>query len=225
MASSPLGSRSKLTRLQWELLEAFFALDQRFFLTGGAALAGFYLGHRATEDLDLFSGPGLDLAEASDVLQQAGRQCGAKLESLRVSPTFRRLLASRGTERCIVDLVIDQAPMLEAEKAAFGAIRVDTLREIAANKICTLLSRSELKDLIDLREILAAGADLSQALADAERKEGGVDPATLAWLLSEITLSADARLPPGQDPVALDAFRRDLVQRLRSEAFRRSRRE
>lgn len=48
-------SKSKLTRLQRELLEAFFARERRFFLTGGAALAGFHLHHRVTHDLDLFT--------------------------------------------------------------------------------------------------------------------------------------------------------------------------
>ncbi len=37
------------------LLQAFFSKENRFFLTGGAALAGFHLGHRETHDLDLFT--------------------------------------------------------------------------------------------------------------------------------------------------------------------------
>ncbi len=83
MVSSPLGSRSKLTPLQEELLEAFFAREQRFFLTGGAALAGFYFG---------------------------------TLAPVRTFPDFRRRLASRGDERCIVDLVVDRAPMVEPRR-------------------------------------------------------------------------------------------------------------
>ena len=47
--------RSTLDRFQQEILEAFFDREQRFFLTGGAALAGFHLGHRTTRDLDLFT--------------------------------------------------------------------------------------------------------------------------------------------------------------------------
>jgi hypothetical protein len=47
--------RSTLTQLQQDLLDAFFRREQRFFLTGGAALAGFFLGHRSTHDLDLFA--------------------------------------------------------------------------------------------------------------------------------------------------------------------------
>ncbi len=46
---------SKLAQLQRAVLEAVFAREQELFLTGGAALAEFYLGHRTTDDLDLFT--------------------------------------------------------------------------------------------------------------------------------------------------------------------------
>lgn len=52
---------SALTPLQQDLVREFFAREQRFFLTGGGALAGFYLKHRETEDLDFFAPPELDL--------------------------------------------------------------------------------------------------------------------------------------------------------------------
>ncbi len=46
--------QDRLSPLQREVLEGFFELAPGYFLTGGAALAGFHLGHRTTEDLDLF---------------------------------------------------------------------------------------------------------------------------------------------------------------------------
>lgn len=98
-------------------------------------------------------------------------------------------------------------------------MRVDTLREIAANKICTLVSRSEIKDLVDLSALLRAGMDLEQAIADATKKDAGVEVPTLAWLLEQLSISPEARLPGGTDPVSLDEFRRELVQRLRAIAF------
>jgi hypothetical protein len=52
MGSSP---PSTLDPFQQELLRAFFNREQRFVLTGGAALGGFHLGHRTTRDLDLFT--------------------------------------------------------------------------------------------------------------------------------------------------------------------------
>ena len=46
---------SQPSLLQRQVLHEFFAREQGFFLTGGGALAGFYLHHRETEDLDLFT--------------------------------------------------------------------------------------------------------------------------------------------------------------------------
>jgi hypothetical protein len=51
MASSPV---NKLSPLQRDVLDAFFERERGFFHTGGAALA-FHIGHRATDDLDLFT--------------------------------------------------------------------------------------------------------------------------------------------------------------------------
>lgn len=61
-------SRDPLSLLQHDLLEAFFARTQGFFLTGGAALAGFYLRHRETEDLDLFAPPNVEIGTGVQAL-------------------------------------------------------------------------------------------------------------------------------------------------------------
>lgn len=222
MGSSP---PSRLTSLQRDLLLAFFKGEQRFFLTGGAALAGFYFGHRDTEDLDLFTVPGTDLTEAAQRFTAAAAEAGVEVVRTRSHPDFCRLTARRGAEATIVDLVVDRAPMVDPEKATFGSVRVDTLREIAANKICTLISRSEIKDLTDLKQLVEAGVDLHQAFEDASRKEGSADPATLAWILDELVIGPTARLPGGIDPRSLDEFRRKLVVRLRSEAFAMARKK
>ena len=60
-----------------DFLTAFFQREHRFFLTGGAALVGFHLGHRETYDLDLFT---LDdvvnegFSVVQDVAQQMNRE-------------------------------------------------------------------------------------------------------------------------------------------------------
>jgi hypothetical protein len=45
----------QLDPLQQDFLREFFAQQSHFYLTGGAALVGFYLGHRKTHALDLFT--------------------------------------------------------------------------------------------------------------------------------------------------------------------------
>lgn len=46
-----------LTKLQHDVLTLFFQteLGTSYFLTGGTALSGFYLHHRESIDLDLFT--------------------------------------------------------------------------------------------------------------------------------------------------------------------------
>jgi hypothetical protein len=44
----------RLSALQVRVLQALAALAPRWTLTGGGALAGFYLAHRQTKDVDLF---------------------------------------------------------------------------------------------------------------------------------------------------------------------------
>jgi hypothetical protein len=221
MDSSP--PSEKLSPLQRRLIGEFFAREGRFTLTGGAALAGYYFGHRETHDLDLFAEPGPNLEETARVLQEAAAACGATLSPVRRSPTFSRFIALRGEERCLVDLVIDSTVRVDLEARHFGAVRVDTLREIAANKLDALLGRSEIRDLVDLKFILGAGVELGQAMRDAERKDAGADPATLAWVLDQITIGESARLPGGVAAADLDAFRKDVIRRLRAIALERAR--
>lgn len=213
MGSSP---RSTLDPLQQELLHAFFDEEERFFLTGGGALAGFHLGHRKTRDLDLFTVEDI-LEEGISTLRRTAGDLGATLETLRTAPDFHRFLVRRGSESVVVDLVLERTPQL-ADKVRFGKIRVDPPEEILANKLCTLLSRAELRDLVDVRALERAGYQVEDALEPASRKDAGLTPGQLAWVLSEIEIGADAQ-PPGVTVAELRAYLDDLVRRLTSHAF------
>ena len=96
----------KLTPLQRDFLEAFFARESRFFLTGGAALAGFYLRHRETKDLDLFTSSDA-LEDAVTLTTEIARQFNATLEAIRTAPDFRRFLLRREADAIVMDLVRD----------------------------------------------------------------------------------------------------------------------
>jgi hypothetical protein len=78
----------QLTPLQRDLLDAFFARERGFFLTGGAALVGFYLHHRETTDLDLFTEEGATWERGRHVLADAVAALGATLEIRQAAPGF-----------------------------------------------------------------------------------------------------------------------------------------
>lgn len=174
------------TLLKRDFLRAWFAQEERFFLTGGSALGLFYLDHRRSYDLDLFTSHEVDGKEVRNLVQRVAAQIEAECAPVRTAPDFHRFRLTRGDEREIVDVVVDRAPQLDPEKASFDGIRVDTLREITANKLTTLLSRTELKDVVDLYFLEQAGRDLLAAIPDAQAKDGGWEPAVVAMLLDQL---------------------------------------
>jgi hypothetical protein len=189
-------SGDTLTPLQRLVLARLSPLQPKFTLTGGGALAGVHLGHRTTRDLDLFFRGRWQLTtepgDAAALLHAAGLQ----VESLQAGPSFRRLRVSDGVSTCVVDMVADPVvPVSEpATHEIDGApILVDSRHEILVNKLCALLSRSELRDLVDIRALLLAGGDLDAALADAPRKDGGFSLLTVIWLLRDWRVGALAR--------------------------------
>lgn len=205
-----------LTPLKRDFLKAFFTQGREFFLTGGSALGIFYLGHRVSYDLDLFSTAAfIDWHVLDNDVRSIAQTLGAETRSVTVSPTFRRYELNRGAEREILDFVLERVPQIDPEKTLFGNVQVDTLREITANKICTLISRCETKDLIDLYFLAKRGVTLRDHLADARRKEAGLDPAMMAFLLSRTTLDEppDYLLEP-LDMVDFAAFVRGLQREL-----------
>lgn len=100
---------SQLSPLQAEILLSFFEREDRFFLSGGAALAGFHLNHRRTADLDLFA-DGAGLLEAGEsALRAVAAHIGAIVKNVQTEPTIRRRLLERGDDRVMVDLVMNCA--------------------------------------------------------------------------------------------------------------------
>ena len=91
--------------------------------------------------------------------------------------------------------------------------------QILANKLCTLLSRSEVRDLVDVRALELAGYRVEDAIAAAAAKDSGLTPAQLGWVLSEMKLGEDAS-PPGDVSVEeLNRYLNDLSGRLARMAF------
>jgi hypothetical protein len=209
----PTPARSRLSPLQVEILEAFFAHEQGFYLTGGGALAGFHLGHRETHDLDLFT-LSSTVEDGVRSLRAAAADVGASWREVRTAPEFRRVLLSRANESVIVDLVLERTEQLRPDKPRHGSVRVDPAEEIFANKLCTLLGRSEIRDLVDARALEGLGLSLSEALEAGQRKDGGLTPAQLAWVLSQITIGDGASLPGGVTPAELRDYLRNLIDRL-----------
>jgi hypothetical protein len=209
---------SKLGRLQEDFLAAFFRREKRFFLTGGAALAGFHLAHRETHDLDLFVLEDV-LDEGVAEVAEVARELGAITESILTSPDFRRLLMARGNETVLIDLVRDRVPQLIVQKPVIRGIRVDPPEEILANKLCALLARAEIRDLVDVRALEMAGYRVENALSGAATKDAGLTPGQLSWVLGQVRLGEDLAPPGGVSRQDLHDYLENLIDRLARLAF------
>jgi hypothetical protein len=208
---------TRLSALQTRVLEVLSGIEPAWTLTGGAALAGFHLGHRSTRDLDLFwHGQQSIVDRRREVVARLVAE-GLEVTELRSTPGFCTIQARNATETVLVDLVAEPVPAIERpDLLEIGGARiyVDTKHEILVNKLCALLHRSEVRDLVDVRALVADGADLERALLDAPKKDGGFSALTLGWCLSNWHV-ADAARAIGWGALAdeLEAFRRQLLER------------
>ncbi len=217
-------TKSLLTPLQERTLRGFFTKPpfQRFVLTGGTALAAFYLFHRISEDLDLFTPNPEDMQGVEVGIRDLALQEGLTLTLERRSPFFCRVFLSEpgGELPLKVDLAYDPGPWFGSPMEVHG-IRVDSLENIAANKVTALMSRGELRDFVDLYFILKeTRLTFNQLLEMARRKDPGLKEFYLAGFIHQ-QLRRIQRLPPLRRPLDLEDFHR-FYENLAEELMRRS---
>jgi Nucleotidyl transferase AbiEii toxin, Type IV TA system len=119
-------------------------------LMGGTALAEYYLGHRQSEDLDLFTLADGAVAELSARFAAAAPAGVGRVEIQVVSPTLRRIrVRLPDDERVKVELIQDAPPRFE-EPTLVDDVPVASLTDIAVGKLGAFVTRDEPRDLIDL---------------------------------------------------------------------------
>lgn len=204
-----------LSDLQSRVLATLAGIEPPWTLTGGAALVGFHLGHRTTRDLDLFWHRHDSIAEVTREVVARLRANGFEVAQIRTTDTFCVLQVTHERESVVVDLVAEPVAWIEPPREIEHrgvTILVDTAHEILVNKLCALLHRSELRDLIDIKALISAGADLSRALLEAPLKDGGFSGLTLGWTLSSWKIADAARAAGLESRAAeLEHFRDELL--------------
>ncbi len=212
-------ARGTLSPLQGRVLDAFFEREKGFWLTGGAALAGFHLAHRETGALDLFTSAPAAFERGRPAVRDLAASLGLAVQVLQAAPGFQRHALVGDGEGLVVDLVLDRGAQLHAEKPEIDGVRVDPADEILANKLTTLVGRMEERDLVDVMLLERSGLRVEDLLEIPRRKDGGCTPAVLSWLLSEIRIPEGAPLPGGVDAGELREWLAHLIVRLRRLAF------
>ncbi|MBI3304735.1 nucleotidyl transferase AbiEii/AbiGii toxin family protein [Candidatus Parcubacteria bacterium] len=123
------------------------------YLTGGTALAAFYLNHRESEDLDFFSETEIDPLAVETFLQSQKKELGfAKFEFQK---SFNRNLYFLEYEDGALKTEFTYFPFPRLESGTQeGHLHIDSLRDIAVNKTFAISQQARGRDFIDLYCIL-----------------------------------------------------------------------
>lgn len=186
----------------------------RCTLAGGVALSGAYLGHRLSKDVALFLRDLPSLRRLADALSEAASAVGGSIKMVQDAGTFIRAELQLTDQRIDVDLAVDATPELAPPQLIDG-VEVLSLEDLRASKLTCLLSRSEPRDLVDVLFLERAGFPADADLELALKKDAGMDPAIMGWLLDQFPV---APLPVMLSPLTsqeLKVFRDGLSERLR----------
>jgi len=128
-------------------------LKSNFYFTEGTALSSVYLNHRVSDDLDIFSEKKFN----NQAILQLMEEWGLK-HKFTFNSRFREVVY-------IFDLIFDDKtelkvdfgyyPYKRVEKSlVWNGIEVDSLIDIAINKLQTIIQRTTIKDFVDLYYLL-----------------------------------------------------------------------
>ncbi|MBM3283009.1 nucleotidyl transferase AbiEii/AbiGii toxin family protein [Candidatus Gottesmanbacteria bacterium] len=143
--------------------------QENFYFTGGSVLAEFYLQHRYSEDLDFFTDKRLDNEIIFTSISAWSRQFNFKFSSRFVEVVYRFDLTFKNNRKLKLDFGF--YPYKRIEKGfTYKNIKIDSLRDIATNKLNTVNQRTEVKDFVDLYFILQDKYTIWDLLYSAEVK-------------------------------------------------------
>jgi len=152
-----------------------------FYLTGGTALSRFYLGHRKSDDLDFFTSEEELIQPFSLKIEDALKKAGFKVERKRGFRSFVELAVSAHSESTIIHLALDSPYRLDPVIMAreFPGLKIDSLKDLAANKVLALFGRATLRDFVDVFFLTKEKFGKNELIPMAQKKDPGFD---LYWL-------------------------------------------
>jgi len=142
-----------LSQRQRQFLDIFNkenSLIRRFYLTGGTALAEFYLKHRYSEDLDFFSETEFPLLPIRAFIKKAQntlKASGVDYQNFLGLHTFLLRFSDEGNLK--VDFNYYPFPRI-LKGLKYGQICIDSDYDIAVNKVHTIVMQPRSRDFIDI---------------------------------------------------------------------------
>lgn len=127
--------------------------SKNFYFTGGSALAEFYLKHRLSDDLDFFSEKEIETQTILTKISQLSKKYNFRFLPRLVEVVYRFEITFPKNIRFKVDFGFYPFERLEKGKN-FQDLEIDSLKDIAANKLLTINQRNDVKDFVDLYFVL-----------------------------------------------------------------------
>ena len=173
-----------INAIQEKILRNFSAVkdSDQFYLTGGTALAYFYLKHRQSNDLDFFTSQEEIIEPFSHQLEKHLITQGFECKRQRTFHSFVELIVTFKGETTLIHLALDAAFRFEPNKEFlnYPHLKIDHLKDIASNKLLALFGRATLRDFIDVYFLIFKGHFSKKQLMEAAvSKDPGFD---LYWL-------------------------------------------
>ncbi|MDP2909670.1 MAG: nucleotidyl transferase AbiEii/AbiGii toxin family protein [bacterium] len=163
-----------LQPLQKKVLELFSksTLKDKFYWTGGTLLSAYYLNHRISKDIDFFTNENFDYNEVIKFVTSLKKE--VELSSIEEKKIYDRYeFTLRNSEKILIDFVRYDYPLLN-NKGVWMGIRIDSLDDIAANKLVCLFDRNDPKDLFDLYFLMTAKKYTVEELIKLTKKKFGI---------------------------------------------------
>ena len=149
-------AKTILNKTQKVILSGFkkSLLKEKFYLSGGTALAEFYLHHRLSEDLDFFTQKEINLDELIKFVNSVSKKISIKkIEFLKRYGLFTFFLTTKSGEKHKIDF--GQYPFGPIEQLKdFDGLKVESLFDIAVNKAQTIAFQPRFRDFVDLYLII-----------------------------------------------------------------------
>lgn len=173
-----------INKVQEAILRQFgdIADSKEFYLTGGTALSLFYLRHRRSNDLDFFTNNPELIIPFSYNLEVGLKSKGYCTQRQRGFHSFVEIIVDKDKESTVLHLAQDAPYRLETVRQFpdYPNINVDSLSDIASNKLLALFGRATLRDFIDVYFLIKKKHfNTEELILSAKKKDPGFD---LYWL-------------------------------------------
>jgi predicted nucleotidyltransferase component of viral defense system len=137
---------AELYALQDRVLDAVFAVESEFYLTGGTCLSRFYQAKRYSDDLDFFANDSPRFAFALRTIRTALADTLATSVQVETK-NFLRLIVDG---RLQIDFVNDSPFHYKEPIVTEKKYLIDNIENILANKLTAVIGRDNPKDVFDL---------------------------------------------------------------------------